>query len=614
MATVTKSKIKSYQPRECADENQRNVYKHFTAGSYLSDPKNADHVYLWLTFFRRNLHRLATDYLGIHLHLYQVIILFFMGICQKAVIIASRAAAKSFIIALYACCRCIVRPRSLIVLASATKGQAELIVSEKIETELMNMSSVLRSEIKKIVKNQRDTYVIFKNGSMINVVPALDSQRGRRSTCLIREEFRQIDKSVEDKVLSPFQVTRQASFLTLPDYAGNKSLIEEPVNIFISSSWIDNGHWMWKIVDDSFTEMLDDELSCLLAFDESITLKHNIRTMKQLQQEKKKLDPLTWRIEYLNERVKEDEHAFFSYSMLSQNQRAKKAFYPRFAEDVRNGRKNPYDIPKQPGEIRIVACDMAFVENKANDNSIFSCMRLLPETKTYNSQSNGGELEIDSGYRRIVPYLESIQGGDTTKQAVRIRELYEDFNADYIVLDLRNAGISIYDMLAKVMYDEDRDMEYSPLSCMNDDSVANRIQIEGANPCIFVINATQKLNSDIAMDFKRVLMDKKIDLLIGFEAASEEILPKIKEYVMSPDADGQAFFEAPYLETQALINETTSLVYEKKEQTGIIVIHEKGANRKDRYTSVSYASYFASLLEKDLMSQGSEYEYHVFVN
>ena len=142
---------------------------------------------------------------------------------------------------------------------------------------------------------------------------------------------------------------------------------------------------------------------------------------------------------------------------------------------------------------------MAFVENKHNDNSIFSCMRLLPECTTY-SRNSAEDIKVDNGYRRIVPYLESVQGGDVTKQAMRIRQLFDDFNADYIVLDLRNAGIAIYDLLAKVMYDEERGVEYPPLLCMNDDTVASRIKIEGAKPCIFVINATQKLNSDIALD------------------------------------------------------------------------------------------------------------------
>ena len=90
-----------------ADDSQASVYKKFPSTHYLSNPNNVDHVLLWNTFFRRNLHRLAIDYFKINLHIYQAIILYLMGICNFVVIVACRAAAKSFIIALYACCRCV---------------------------------------------------------------------------------------------------------------------------------------------------------------------------------------------------------------------------------------------------------------------------------------------------------------------------------------------------------------------------------------------------------------------------------------------------------------------------------------------------------------------------
>lgn len=614
MATQTTSNTthKYYRNRN-ADDRQGELHNKFPSTSFLGSPQNVDHFMQWVTFFRRNLHRLAIDYLGITLHWYQIIMLYLMGVSRFIVVIASRASAKSFIIALYACCRCILYPNSLIVLASSTKSQSKLLVSEKIEKELMNISPVLRKEISKVKDNQNEIIVYFRNHSTITVVPASENGRGYRSNVIVREEFRQIKKSIDDSILSPFQIIRQTPYMKDPYYTNIPELEEETVDIYISSSWIDNGHWMWDIVDQAWDEMLKDRASCLLAFDEAVAIKHKIKTMRYFQTEKKKQDPLTWRIEFLNERVRENEHAFFSYTLLQQNQKVKHAFYPRTTLDFKTGKKNPHDIPKQPNEVRVVSCDMAFIENKKNDNSIFSCIRLLPECTTYTREASE-DIKIDNGYRRIVPYMESVQGGDTTKQAIRIRQLYEDFEADYIVLDTRNAGISIYDLLANVMYDETRGVEYSPLTCMNDDSIANRIRIEGAIPCIYAINAVQKLNSDIAMDFRGILQNKKIDLLVSFEQAKEEILPEIKEYIISPDVDTQIFYESPFLETQALISETTSLLYEKKPQTGVIVVYEQGNNRKDRYTSVSYGSWFASQLEKDLVSQNDDYEYVTFIN
>ena len=571
-----------------ADPYQATISKHFSPNHFPGNQYNAHHTYLWTTFFRRNLHRFAMDYLGLQLHLYQQIILYMMGICSFIVIIASRAAAKSFIIAIWACCRAILYPGSKIVLSSATRGQSKLIVTEKIQGILYQQSPMLRKEIECIKTGSNNEIIIrWRNTSTITVVTADENGRGNRSTAVVREEFRQIKKKVDDGILSPFQIVRQQPYMFLPQYCDMTELDEKPIDIYISSSWLDNGHWMWDIVDRAYNEMMKGHDYCLLAFDESIVLKHRIKTLEYLTGEKKKQDPLTWRIEFLNERVKENTFAFFNYNLITQNCINKHVFYPRLDIDVRANKKNPFTIPLQPNEIRILSADMAFIENSKNDNSIFTIMRLLPETTSYTTSDNGTS-EIQQGYRRIVCYMESIQGGDTRYQALRLKQLFYDADCSYLVLDTRNCGIGVYDLLARVQYDESRGIEYPAWKCMNDVNIANRIQIPSALECVYAINASQKLNSDIAFAMRKTLEDKNIEL--------------------------QFFYESPFLEIQQMVSEMTDLVYEKKEQTGVIVIHEQGSNRKDRYTSVSYGNWFANLLEQDLLSTNHGYEFCCLIN
>lgn len=592
-----------------ADENQRALYKKFPSTHYLSNQTNVFHVLAWNTFFRRNLHRLAIDYLKINLHTYQAIMLYLMGICQFIVVIASRAAAKSFIIALYACCRCITRPNSEIVLASATQKQSKLIITRKIEQELMGMSPVLKQEIKNIRTIQNEYIVNFRNGSTIRVVTASESGRGNRSTCLIREEYRQIQKKVDDSILSPFQYIRTSQYMLIPPYSSMEELQEEPVDIYISSSWYDDGHWMWNIADQAEEGMKNSEAFCLLAFDESITLKHNIKTRNQLIREKKKQDPLTWRIEFLNERVKQNTSAYFEYKLLTQCQTVQNVFYPQTLENYKSRKKNPFSIEKQPGEVRIVACDMAFVDKTNNDKSVYSCIRALPETITYYDDENNNKAIVAQGYRRIVSYMESHKGTDNISQAVRIRQLFEDFKADYIVLDMRNGGIHVFYSLAKTLYDEVRGEEYSPLTCMNDDKLANAIKISGAKPCIYAVYATQDRNSDIAIELKKCLHDETLNLPVSLQRAKDEFLSEISEYSDTKDIETELYYEMPFLESQLFINEASTLLYERLKQTGAIKIYEQGGNQKDRYTSVSYGNYFVSLLEKDLFSEPEEADY-----
>lgn len=589
-----------------ADDRQKNLYKKFPSTHFLSNPNNVNNTFLWSTFFRRNLHRLATDYLGIKLHIY------LMGISQLIVIVACRAAAKSFIIALYACCKAIVKPGSKIVLGSATRGQSKLIISEKIKNELMNMSPALCKEIKDIKDSTNESIVFFKNGSTIKVFTANEFARGLRSTDAVREEFRQIDKNIDDSVISPFQTIRQAPYMIDPYYSSIEILKEDPIDIYISSSWFDDGHWMWDIVDQAYKDMLNNGTSVMLAFDESITLKHNIRTQRQMQQEKKKQDPITWKIEFLNLKIKNNASAFFTYSMLTECQKLRQVFYPRNHRDVKAHKKNKYAIPKQDGEVRVISCDISFVEGKQNDNSVYSCIRGIPESLTY--ETDNSEIEVKQGYKRKYPFLESNQIGDTTKQAIRIRQLYEDFEADYIVLDCRNGGLQVLYSLGKTLYDEERGIEYPPLKCMNNDTYADVVRNPNAPAVIYAINATQQLNSDIAYNFRRALVEKRTELLVNFNTAKEELLNENKDYLEELDIDLQLGYEIPFLETQAMISECAELLYEKSPQTGVIKVYEQGSNRKDRYTSCSYGSYFFDQLELDLMGNDSNYDYAVLVN
>lgn len=604
------------------DEYQKIVYKKFPTHSWLSNKNNFERIIDYVTFYRRNIPVFVEHYLKIPLHWYQIIWLYLLNMYISVIIIAGRASAKSFVIAIFSCAKCILYPNTKVVIASGSKKQASLIVKEKIQKELMPKSENLRREIETIKTSTNDIEVVFRNGSSIVVVVGGEGALGYRSTVLIFEEFKRIPKYIVDKVLKPFQMTRPSQFRTNEEcekygvkYKENDEFLEEAVNIYISSA-APTSHWMGKLLKDTVNSKYGDNSACMLATDYSIALKHAIKTRAQLIEAKRSTDPITWREEYENEMLREGANSYFTYGLLTKNQTNKKAFYPRRYEDVRNKHKNPYSIPKQPGEIRILACDMAFIErSNKNDNSCFTCIRALPESMTYTSENIDGKVvEVKNGYRRIVPYIEANPGSDVDKQAIRIKQLYYDFEADYCILDTRNGGILTYDRLAKILYDESRDCEYPAWRCMNDKDIAKRVNVAGAVENVFTINASQKLNNDIAIALRGTLESHMIDLLVNLDEAKDILESHIPEYTSTPDADVAVFYERPYLETQALINEMMSLEYTRNEQTGIITLFETGSNTKDRYVSLAYGNYFIGLLEQDLVGDTSEYEFCTLIN
>lgn len=586
---------------EILDEHQKNLSSEYPSSSWLSSQRNVEHFLLWNTFYRKNIHRFASDYLGLKLYFYQYIILYLMGISNFIVIVAARAAAKSFIIAIYACCKAILYPNSQIVLTSGTRGQSKLIVTEKIQHELMARSPNLRREIDKIVNNQNEVLVVFKNGSTICTVTCNDNARGHRSTVNIGEEAREIDKQIMDTVISPFQIVRQAPFFMLPYYADNPIFQEEPTEIFISSS-IEETHWLYKVSKTARDGMFAGDGSFFVAFDYSITLKHGIRTRRQLERERKKIDPITWKIEYENLVLRSNANAFYTYDLVKSNQALKRAFYPRNNADVINKVKNKFAIPKQDGEIRVISCDIAAIDRTINDNSVFTCLRLFEE-------STSVEGRIEKSFKMQVPYLEGIRGSEITKQAIRIRQVYDDFDADYIVLDVRNVGVGIYDALAKVLFDDERGVEYEPLKCMNDDVIAERIINPSAQPIIYCISASAKLNSEMAVSLRAAFLEHKIDLLVPKDVGIDELHKCFPKDVSLDNPDDQMFFEKPYFETMLLMNELINLEYEKGENTGLIRVREQPGMMKDRYSSLAMGNLFADKLKRDLIGSQDEFDF-----
>ena len=85
---------------------------------------------------------------------------------------------KSFLVALYVVCRCILYPNSKIVVVTAVKSQSRALVQQKIQGELMIMCPNLRNEIENINISNHSCEITFKNGSTLNAINCSENVRG----------------------------------------------------------------------------------------------------------------------------------------------------------------------------------------------------------------------------------------------------------------------------------------------------------------------------------------------------------------------------------------------------------------------------------------------------
>lgn len=305
--------------------------------------------------------------------------------------------------------------------------------------------------------------------------------------------------------------------------------------------------------------------------------------------EKKKLDTATFAMEYQNLMLGQGEDAFYPYEMLNRVQVIKKAFYPRKDLDVVEDKKNKYDIPKQNGEIRVVSVDIAMVVRKGNDNTAITCIRALPNGDYYEEQ---------------VSYMEAFNGGNTFDQAVRIKEIFFDFKADYLVLDTQNAGLSVADELGKITYSEKRDVEYPAMKCFNDENVADRIKNKDALPVLYSFKGNPELNQKMHYAMKDSLEKRRIKLLVNSTEGKEYL--ESKRFYSNSSVSEKVCFDLPYVQLDLLVTEMVNLSYEVNQTTNKLKLSEPKNGTKDRYISCAMGNFFIRELEKELQEEEEE--------
>lgn len=539
---------------------------------------------IWCSFYRANPHRFVKEYLGITLKLFQQILIYMMMHNHYFMYLASRGQGKSFLTAIFCCVRAILFPGTKIIVASGTKGQAREIV-EKIDDLRKNSPNLVR-EISDLSTSSNDPKVEFHNGSWIKIVASNDNARSKRANLLIVDEFRMVDLQIINKVLRKFLTApRQPKYLEKEEY---KHLQERNKEIYLSSCWY-KFHWSWSKLQAYFKAMTEGKKYFVCGLPYQIAIKEGLLMKEQVLDEMSEddFDEIGFEMEMECLFFGESEKAFFKFEDLEKNRKIPKPIYPKEYYNLLKDKSFSYET-KKSGEIRLLSCDIAGMAGKENDASVYTIFKLIPTTR---------------GYERNIVYMESMIGGHTVTQAIRIRQLFEDFDCDYLVLDTQNLGLGIYDQLCQTLYDKERNKEYEPWSCINDEKMAERCTFPDAPKIIYSIKGNAQFNSECAISLRDGLKRGKVRLLVS-ELEGKEYLKKLKGYELLSSED-RTKLETPFIQITLLVNEMINLEGEITE-SNLVRLKEPRSKRKDRYSSVSYGNMVAGILERELL-KGNEF-------
>jgi hypothetical protein len=549
-------------------------------------------IILWNTFFRRNPHRFIELYFQIKLFPYQILMIWMLQRSTLAYFVASRAAAKSWIIALWTLTLAVLYPDSRIIICAKTLSQGGLILKEKLQSMRDNYPNVAR-EIKSLTCNNNNYECVLHNGSTIRVVPSSESSRGNRANYIVVEESRLVPREILEAIIKPFLFSRKPPYMLNPEYADVQELQEEGLISYITSAWFKSEYWFSYVKQCIKRMVAGDQTSNFLALDYLISIYHGIKTKAMIENEREDTDPLTFSMEYLNLPAGQSGKSYYRLNMFPRT--IKKAFYPQFFNEY-NHKKNPYDIKKVNGEIRVVSVDIATRANKNNDNSIMSCVRLIPTSR---------------GYDRSLVYMRSSHGESIIEQALKIKQIYEDFDSDYIVLDLQQNGISVFELLSSVTRDDIRGKDYEGFTVyphysldpkLIEELETSKTRAINAKPVIYPILASQRLNNDIAVAFRASLQKKLWSFLCSDAEAEEYLIRTNKDFLeVRDDVSMRPIYLAPYLQTSYMVSECVNLEFSLS--NGYIKLSEPPGGYKDRYSSISYCNWFCHFLDDELLKE-----------
>lgn len=118
---------------------------------------------------------------------------------------ACRAFSKTFLSILAEYLLCIFKPGYKTFIAAPTKQQGAKVAKEKVE-EILNMFPLLRKELVKETYTSGTDYLrmAFRNGSIFDIVAAIDSTRGGRRHGGIIDEVRDHDADNLNEVVLPW--------------------------------------------------------------------------------------------------------------------------------------------------------------------------------------------------------------------------------------------------------------------------------------------------------------------------------------------------------------------------------------------------------------------------
>ena len=568
----------------------------------------------WCDFYRKNWDIYAKYELGMEsLHIFQLFMIYFMGICNYFFLMCGRGTGKSFLTSLCAFITCLLYPKSTVVITATTKPTARKMVKNKMEKELCGgfspkLKYLYDNGYIKFKYSEEETSVNFLfNGSKILVLPEVEASAGERATLLIFEEVRLSKASIINRIFMPMRYARPADYKLKEEFKKDKRLVERAKVVYLTSTSYTFEWWFekWRQIVGGFFNKKSKLKYGIFCADIFTSIYHGFTTQEEFDAIKE--DPTVSEeevlMEYYNEPQGGVDGSFYSMEKFKENQVIENGFIPPTVHDFvfkYNRGEKPWFREKRFEEVRVIYVDFAGTDTsgkEGNDNTVIGCMCGYPNKRR-------------TRIIRDTEYMEIKSGGEKEETEKRIRELFFFYDADVFVYDNRNIGEDRYIDLSKPYFHEELGIQMDGFGIYDDEKITSMfcdnskttylktktVDTNARYVAIPVVGSLER-NHNFHVAMQNAVNNNTFRTLMD-NMSLKHILNEDKDWILL-DSDERARRTIGHIQVDKMIVEAVEL--RKEIVRGFIQLSEIPHHEKDRIVATIYANYFFTQLELKML-------------
>ena len=496
-----------------------------------------------------------------HLFFYQRLFLRAVMRHRYAYATFPRAYSKSFLSILVLMLRCILYPRSHLFVTTGGKEQAAGIAKEKTDELcklIPGLSNELNLERGKTKTTKDNLELIFKNGSVLDIMAARQSSRGKRATGGLMEECILIDQTLLNEVIIPtMNVDRRLS-----DGSRRREEVINKSQIYVTTAGWKNSFAYEKLIQLLIQQIIEPGEAIVLGGTWRVPVMEGLLSKSFI--EELKLDGTyndsSFAREYNSEWSGEMENAFFSAEKFD---RHRQLLQPEYEYSGRSSKDAYYVIGVDVGR-----------KGCTSEACVF---KVTP-------QAQGASIKtLVNMYSWDEEHFED--------QAVNIKKIFYKYKARKVVIDANGLGIGLVDFMVKSQIDPETGDFLPDFGVENDEeNFYKRFRTSNTEEeAMYLVKANTPINTEAHTYVQTQLASGKIKFLIDETQAKVKLMATKMGQQM--DASKRAEYLQPFVYTSILKEQMLNL-FEENEGTNIILKQSSRGIKKDKFSAFEYGLYY----------------------